>query len=131
MHNVRLEYDISTDQRPKLKDLNKYVIPHVGPKWEDLGIELELDGDGQLLDEIKRDRRGDEEKCCLDVVKKWLQGAGVGPKTWRKLLECLREIAATNAINTIEANILTGWFPNLIGEGWGGGGGGGMLSAVW
>ena len=103
------------DQEPRLKELQKYVIPHVGPKWEDLGIELELDDDDQLLDEIKRDRRGDEEKCCLDVVRKWLQGAGpVEPRTWRKLLECLREIDATDAINSIEANILTGRYLRLI-----------------
>ena len=98
----------SSGQKPTLKALQKYVVPHATPKWEDLGIELELDEDGQLLDDIKKERGKDEAKCCLDVLKKWLQGAGVEPKTWGTLIHCLREIEAQEAVESIEENVLKG-----------------------
>ncbi len=77
--------------------------------WEDLGIELELDEDGSILDKILREREGNQSKCCLDVVKAWLQGAGVGPKTWGTVLESLGAISGgEGAITSIQENILNG-----------------------
>ena len=93
-------------QKPTLKEVQKYVVHHVAPKWEDLGIELNLDDDGTLMDSIRKERGKDEAKCCLDVLKAWLQGKGEEPKTWRTLVGCLREIKAEEAIRSIEENIL-------------------------
>ena len=98
--------DCIDQQKPTLKEVQKYVIRHVAPKWEDLGIELNLDDDGTLIDSIRKERGGDEAKCCLDVLKAWLQGKGEEPKTWRTLINCLREIEAEEAIRSIEENIL-------------------------
>ena len=93
-------------QKPTLKELQKSVIHHVAPKWEDLGIQLSLDDDGSLIDSISEKRGRDEAKCCLDVLKAWLQGKGEEPKTWRTLVDCLREIKAEEAIRSIEKDIL-------------------------
>ena len=94
-------------QKPTLKEVRDYVVPHVSSgKWEYLGIELDLDDDGTLVDHIRKERGGDEAKCCLDVLKAWLQGKGVEPKTWRTLVGCLRKIEAKEAVRSIEENIL-------------------------
>ena len=69
-------------------------------------MELNLDDDGTLIDSISEKRGGDETKCCLDVLKAWLQGKGEEPKTWRTLVGCLREIKAEDAVRSIEENIL-------------------------
>ena len=85
------------------------MVHHVATKWEELGIELDLDEDGRLLDSISERRGGDEAKCCLDVLKAWLQGKGEEPKTWRTLVDCLREIRTDEcheAIKSIEENLL-------------------------
>ena len=74
--------------------------------WEDLGIELNLDEDGQLIDSIVEERAKDESKCCLDVLKIWLQGKGEEPKTYEVLIRCLREVGAEGAIESIHKNIL-------------------------
>lgn len=86
--------------------MKKHVIGFAAHQWEDLGIELNIDDNGSKLDEIKKERRGDEAKCCLDVLKAWLQGAGEEPKTWEVLLNCLREIGANEAVQSIERNVL-------------------------
>ena len=59
-----------------LKELKKHVIGFAAHQWEDLGIELNIDDNGSKLDEIKKERRGDEAKCCLDVLKAWLHAGG-------------------------------------------------------
>ena len=85
------------------------MIPLAAPKWEELGIELEVvDDNGRLIDKIKAERGNDEKKCCLDVVKPWLQGAGMEPKTWGVLVACLKDIDAGDAVQSIEENIIKG-----------------------
>ena len=89
-------------QKPTLKELQKCVVHQIALKWEDLGIQLNLDDDGTLINSISKNRGGDAAKCCLDVLKVWLQGRGEEPKTWRTLVDCLREIKAEEAIRSIE-----------------------------
>ena len=97
------------DHKPNLKELWKYLIPHASGIWEDLGIELNRDEDGTILDKIRRERGDNESKCCLDVVKAWLQGAGEEPKTWKTLMDCMREIqGAEAAITSIQSYIVDG-----------------------
>ena len=70
-----------------------------------MGIQLNLDDDGSICDSISKKRDGNEVKCCLDVLKAWLQGKGEEPKTWKTLVDCLREIKAEEgeeAIRSIE-----------------------------
>ena len=97
------------DRKPTIKELQNHVVRHVASKWEELGIQLNLDDDGSICDSISEKRGGDEAKCCLDVLKTWLQGKGEEPKTWRTLVDCLREIKAEEgeeAIRSIEDNVL-------------------------
>ncbi len=112
VHTIILDPIIfSSDRKPTLKEIQKFVVPHALEIWEELGIELELDDDGAILDRIRQARNRLESKCCLDVLKEWLRGAGVEPKTWRNLLKCLEAMshpAAERAIAAIGENILDG-----------------------
>ena len=81
-----------------------------------MGIQLNLDDDGSICDSISEKRGGDEAKCCLDVLKAWLQGKGEEPKTWRTLVDCLREMKAEETIRPIEENILRSTAGTLAGD---------------
>ncbi len=110
-HTILDPIIFSSDRKPTLKEIQKFVVPHASEVWEELGIELELDDDGAILDRIRQARNRLDSKCCLDVLKAWLQGAGVEPKTWRNLLKCLEAMshpAAERAIAAIGGNIFGG-----------------------
>lgn len=102
---------LPTDREPTLKEIQRYVVPGASEVWEELGIELELDDDGTIVDQIRQERGGNKAKCCLDVVKTWRKGTGMEPKTWGTLLKCLRAVSgAEAAITSIQENIFDGMF---------------------
>ena len=76
-----------------LKYLGKKIriIETVAPKWQRLGDQLEFDRSGTKLAVIKATHPTDPEACCRDMFQHWLNGNGVGPCSWRKLIELLED----------------------------------------
>ena len=67
------------------------IIETVAPKWKTLGFQLEFDEFGSKLDTIKAKNNNDPEECCREMFQHWLKGSGVGPCSWRKLIELLED----------------------------------------
>ena len=75
---------LGTD-KPKLKDLQKYVTPNYAALWEDIGINLDIEL--PQLEVIKRDNPGNTSGCCKDLWKKWLNANS--DSTWEMLFAAI------------------------------------------
>ena len=58
-------------------------------KWYDVGLEL-LDSDNGALDVINKNYPNDNEKCCTEMFKKWLQCRP--DASWHQLAEALTSV---------------------------------------
>ena len=67
------------------------VIESVAPLWQSLGDLLEFDSSGSKLRLIKATHPNDPKACCRDMFQHWLDGNGVRPCSWRKLIELLED----------------------------------------
>ena len=67
------------------------IIETVTPKWQKFGDQLEFDRSGTKLAVIKATHLTDPEACCRDMFRHWLDGNGVRPCSWRKLIELLED----------------------------------------
>ena len=67
-------------------------------KWYDIGLEL-LDSDNGALDVINKNYPNDNEKCCTEMFKKWLQCRP--DASWRQLAEALTSINLNTAAQCI------------------------------
>ena len=88
----------STDATPTLGKLSTLrttegkkikILETVAPRWQRLGDQLEFDECGSKLDLIGTKYPNDPEACCREMFKHWLNGNGVKPCSWRKLIELL------------------------------------------
>ena len=59
--------------KPSLKDLSNHVVPEVGHKWYNLGVQLFDDKDLKVLTSIEVDYRGDVDACCTKMCERWLE----------------------------------------------------------
>ena len=66
--------------------------------WYDIGLEL-LDSDNGALDVIKANYPNDNEKCCTEIFKKWLQCRP--DASWRQLAEALTSVNLNTAAHHI------------------------------
>ena len=57
--------------------------------WRDLGAIMDFDEKGTELANIHSRHRGDSEECCRAVFQHWMNGNGVRPCSWRKLIELI------------------------------------------
>ncbi len=101
---------LSTDsQKPKRKEINKYVKPHAAHKWYDLGLELEVgDESGIALGEIKEKYSDDKENCFDCMIDKWFKEGDPKLLTWKELIDCLKEVKANEAVTAIRENLFAG-----------------------
>jgi hypothetical protein len=67
------------------------VIESVAPVWQSLGDLLEFDSSGSKLGLIKATHPNDPKECCRDMFQHWLNGNGVRPCSWGKLIELLED----------------------------------------
>ena len=87
------------DGRPQLKELKGFMNSEdVITKWYDIGLEL-LDSDNRALDVIKKDYPNDNENCCTEMFKKWLQCRP--DASWRQLAEALTSVNLNTAAHHI------------------------------
>ena len=72
-----------------------YNIPErIGPNYLEFGVKLLADTHGTRIAAIKRDYEGRSncyEAIVVHILRKWLQGGGLGPVTWRTLTKTLRD----------------------------------------
>ena len=73
--------------RPTMRDLSNFVVPHVGTKWYMLSIQLL---DQQHVDDMqwlnKENRSVDDS--CMEMLNEWLRTESKNA-TWEKLIEGL------------------------------------------
>ena len=67
------------------------IIEAVAPQWLVLGDLLEFDSRGIKLELIRATHPTDPLACCKDMLQHWLDGHGVRPCSWRKLIELLQD----------------------------------------
>ena len=86
---------------PKVGGINKIVVPRIQAEWEDFAYAL--DYEIATVQGISAKHKEDPKKCCRELFIDWLStDHGVGPKTWKTLVERLKEVedltAATGEI---------------------------------
>ena len=102
---------------PKLSELHRYVKTHskVTEKWEEIGYALGLadEDDGEALDKIREDRRGDPGLCFNDTMRMWQRccksNIAVSSQqcTWLSLLTAIKSIHELKGLGAeIETEIL-------------------------
>ena len=99
MHNAD-EVVISLSDQPTLRDVVCFVVPHIAPKWYDVG--LALDVQSLVLDGIEHDQRSTTQPRSMFV--KWLQkspGTGSQARTWKSVLEAIEIICGQGAVAEI------------------------------
>ena len=65
------------------------IIKRMAPHWHDLGALMDFDESGTELATIDSKHRGDPKECCRAVFQHWVNGNGVRPCSWRKLIEVI------------------------------------------
>ena len=88
------------DGHPQLKELRGIMNSEgdVITKWYDIGLEL-LDSDNGVLDVIKINYPNDNEKCCIEMFKKWQQCRP--DASWHQLAEALTNVNLNTAAHRI------------------------------
>ena len=88
------------DGHPRLKELKDIMNSEgdVITKWYDIGLVL-LDSDSGALDVIKANYPNDNENCCTEMFKKWLQCRPAA--SWCQLAEALTSVNLNAAAQRI------------------------------
>jgi hypothetical protein len=73
---------------PTLKLLQRKLYK-VADKWEDIGIQLDVDID--LLEKVKSDSDGDSKKCLREMLKLLFKKKGLQP-SWSELVDALEAL---------------------------------------
>ena len=63
----------------------------MAPRWLDLVVLLDFDRTGAMLELIKKTHSADPKECCRAMFQHWLDGNGVRPCSWHKLIELLKD----------------------------------------
>ena len=95
------------NERPKLRDLNKYVVEQYAKDWNSLGLELGLEYHHIAI--ISANNRHDVKACCREMLSEWLE-IDISA-TWGKLDDAIRATklppaAAFNVMFHDDAGIL-------------------------
>ena len=88
LYTLLLLLMVLENQKPTMRDLNRYVTKKHATDWYDIGIELGLEL--ELLDIIKKDNPQQSVTCFQKTLDKWLKLNG-DDTTWKTL-----EVALTN-----------------------------------
>ena len=68
------------------------IIASLAPLWRDLGFLMNFDQRGTEVETIEKKYRGDPKECCCAMFQHWLNGNGVRPCSWHKLIELIDDI---------------------------------------
>ena len=67
------------------------IINSLAPNWRCLAGYLDFDKDGTEIKTIEATHPNNPKACCQEVFQQWLQGRGIRPCTWAKLIELVRD----------------------------------------
>ena len=84
----RVAYAPAGDDRPDMKDLNRYVVQQQAAQWEELGLELGLER--HHINNITKDHPSEAVIGCGKMLQKWLDIDSSA--SWRKLHDAVRRI---------------------------------------
>ena len=80
-----------------VKLMHKHIIPRISADWETVAAYLEYSIADKRL--INKTHRGLPRECCTELLEDWVSSdKGVKPKTWKKLIEVLKEISSLVAV---------------------------------
>ena len=65
------------------------IIKKMAPHWRDLCALMDFDQTGTELATIDSKHRGNPKECCRAMFQHWVNGNGVRPCSWRKLIELI------------------------------------------
>ena len=83
------------------------IIERVAPFWQSLGDQLDFDKSGSKLALIKAEHPTNPEACCRAMFQHWLNGNGVRPCSWRKLVELIDDLDQEVLAQEIQTALLT------------------------
>ena len=72
-----------------------------------MGDLLEFDDSGTQLSSIEDKYHGTPEACCRAMLQHWLNGNGVKPCSWCKLIELLKDCDLEELAEETEAALST------------------------
>ena len=97
---------LTMDSKPTLPRLmEEGIITKIAPNYHDFGIFLLNDEDGSIIDSIVMKFREDPNRITYDILKRWLQGRGVGPVTYATLVEVLKKAGLNEPAETIKSSL--------------------------
>ena len=81
---------------PKMKHLNKYVIPKIAADWKMVADSLEFDI--QAIRMIDAKCLKDPLASCDEMMRVWLSSdVGIEPKEWSTLIAALKDVRQLTA----------------------------------
>ena len=83
------------------------IIKGLAPYWKDLGFILNFDKNGSCLASIEQNCHGNPHNCCREMFQYWLNGNGVQPCSWRKLIELLEDCDQQTLSEEIQKAIMS------------------------
>ena len=92
------------NDRPRVKDIANFVVPHVHHKWFILGVQLLESKDVTFLQSLKTQYQNSSDQC-MEVFTHWLD---VKKKpTWSKILAALKteSVNLPKVASYIESNL--------------------------
>ena len=95
------------NSKPTRNKLLDHVVPHVTPQWYVLGLKLLKEEQESQLDIIELNHPGDNQKCCMDMFRYWLNANA--DASWQQLIEALRSpVVKLSAVAADIEKLLTG-----------------------
>ena len=97
--------DMRTYVAPKMKHLNKYVIPKIATEWKKVADSLEFDL--HTIRIIEKKFQKDPMESCDEMMRDWLStDVGLKPKVWSTLIAALKDVKQLTAtVEEIEQDI--------------------------
>ena len=93
-----LNFPLSTGKR-----IN--VAVEIGTKYDDFSIQLLQDDNGNILDQIYDGFGPQSEHILKEVFKRWLNGVGKLVKTWRTIIQVLKDIKILTLAESLESEL--------------------------
>ena len=82
---------------PKMKHLNKHVIPKIAADWKQVADSLDFDICTIRI--IEKKFQNDPLQSCDELMRDWLStNVGTKPKVWSTLITALKDIRQLTAI---------------------------------
>ena len=93
-------YTYTGDDKPDMRDLNRYIVEQQAGQWERLGLELGLKD--YHIANISKDNPNRSVTCCREMIQKWLEIDTSA--TWGKLDDAINNIKLPSTTSTVSTD---------------------------